>query len=674
MKEPKLDDRTFQQIVDEVKKRITQYCPEWTDHNVSDPGIAMIELFAYMVEMLLYRLNQVPELHYIKFLEMLGFKQEEPLAARALVTFWLAQPFGKERAKTNQPVLIQAGTEVATTQTENKTSLVFTVERDSEIAFPKLRWLITKTPSGRTAVELDLENSDDQDKLAEGLDVFPSQPPAVGDELYFGFTEDISYYILRLQLTVEDLRAAGGGRQSVPYQWEAKTGPNPQFWSPCDLEEDHTENMNRSNFILFHLPLEAMKKTEINGREAYWVRVRLHERKYTKLSPRLYGVEPAAMGRAVPAVHAYVVKNEFLGISDGTPGQKFQLQNRPLLKRMPNEQLYLEEDTPANNWEEQSDFADSTENKRHYTLDNITGELRLGPALRQRDGTIRQYGKIPQAGARLFFRSYRYAGEQQRDVLKGEINTLKTSISGIKRIENRQVATGGQGVESLELLKMRVAHHLRTGQRAVTAEDFEYLATEGFSHHIGRRAIAKAKALPHKDGQNSANSAENLVQVWVLPHIVSEGTDKVRLEKNDFVDAFTADDLSDTLRQFLSERCLLTTKVEVKPAEFEWVAVHIRVKSATNTSLINQVASKLYRFLHPLQGGSTSQGWSFGQPLRREDVYHFLSSGADAIDMYQIKDISLFAADENGNAKGEPRAEITVADNKIIASGDHKVS
>ena len=50
---PALDDRTFQDIVDEAKRLIPRYCPEWTNHNVSDPGVALIELFAWMSEMVL---------------------------------------------------------------------------------------------------------------------------------------------------------------------------------------------------------------------------------------------------------------------------------------------------------------------------------------------------------------------------------------------------------------------------------------------------------------------------------------------------------------------------------------------------------------------------------------------------------------------------------------------
>ena len=53
-----LDDRTFQDLVNEARLRITQRCPEWNEHNVSDPGITLIELFAWMTESTIYRLNR----------------------------------------------------------------------------------------------------------------------------------------------------------------------------------------------------------------------------------------------------------------------------------------------------------------------------------------------------------------------------------------------------------------------------------------------------------------------------------------------------------------------------------------------------------------------------------------------------------------------------------------
>src|SRR3954452_9877536 len=123
---PNLDDRRFQALVDDAKRLVQQKCPEWTDHNVSDPGVTMIELFAWMTDQLLYRLNRVPDRNYVKFLDLVGVRLFPPTAARAELTFWLSAP---------QPVAvtIPAGTEVATQRTEREEAIVFTTERDLPI-------------------------------------------------------------------------------------------------------------------------------------------------------------------------------------------------------------------------------------------------------------------------------------------------------------------------------------------------------------------------------------------------------------------------------------------------------------------------------------------------------------------------------------------------------------
>src|SRR5512145_2290153 len=92
--EPNLDDLRFQKdLVDEARRRIVRYCPEWTDYNISDPGITLIELFSYMTEMLVYRLNRVPEKNYLKFLEMMGLRPQPASSARAELTFYLSVAF-----------------------------------------------------------------------------------------------------------------------------------------------------------------------------------------------------------------------------------------------------------------------------------------------------------------------------------------------------------------------------------------------------------------------------------------------------------------------------------------------------------------------------------------------------------------------------------------------------
>src|ERR1700728_1168607 len=90
--EIELDDRRFQDLVSEARSRITALCPEWTEHNVSDPGITLIELFAWMTDLMIYRLNRVPEKIHVELLSLLGVKLRPATPARAELRFMLAAP------------------------------------------------------------------------------------------------------------------------------------------------------------------------------------------------------------------------------------------------------------------------------------------------------------------------------------------------------------------------------------------------------------------------------------------------------------------------------------------------------------------------------------------------------------------------------------------------------
>src|ERR1700682_1997330 len=88
---PQLDNLAFSDIVAQAKLLIPRYAPEWTNFNESDPGITLVELFAWMAEMTMYRLNQVPDLNYIKFLQLIGIELAPAQPARADVTFALSR-------------------------------------------------------------------------------------------------------------------------------------------------------------------------------------------------------------------------------------------------------------------------------------------------------------------------------------------------------------------------------------------------------------------------------------------------------------------------------------------------------------------------------------------------------------------------------------------------------
>jgi hypothetical protein len=102
---PNLDDRTFHQLVDEARRRIAQSCPEWTDLSPGDPGIVLLELFAHLTEVMLYRLNRIPEKVYVEFLGLMGVQVQPPSAAAATLRFTVSRP--QER-----PIVIPRGTRV----------------------------------------------------------------------------------------------------------------------------------------------------------------------------------------------------------------------------------------------------------------------------------------------------------------------------------------------------------------------------------------------------------------------------------------------------------------------------------------------------------------------------------------------------------------------------------
>jgi hypothetical protein len=84
---PSIDNRRYQELLNEALTRISVHNPEWTNFNKSDPGVTLLELFAFMQESLLYRSNQIPERNRLKFLSLLGVPLQPGSSARGLVVF-----------------------------------------------------------------------------------------------------------------------------------------------------------------------------------------------------------------------------------------------------------------------------------------------------------------------------------------------------------------------------------------------------------------------------------------------------------------------------------------------------------------------------------------------------------------------------------------------------------
>src|SRR5712671_2656481 len=91
---PILDDRSYEQLRDELVRRIPVYQPDWTDFNPSDPGITLIELFAFLGENVLFRFNQIPDATKLAFLKLLQIPLRPATPARAMVTIVNTHPLG----------------------------------------------------------------------------------------------------------------------------------------------------------------------------------------------------------------------------------------------------------------------------------------------------------------------------------------------------------------------------------------------------------------------------------------------------------------------------------------------------------------------------------------------------------------------------------------------------
>src|SRR5689334_21363297 len=83
---PAVDNRRYDDLLDEAVRRIPVHNPEWTNFNRSDPGITLLELFAFLSESLAYRADQIPERNRRRFLSLLGVPLGRATSATGMVT------------------------------------------------------------------------------------------------------------------------------------------------------------------------------------------------------------------------------------------------------------------------------------------------------------------------------------------------------------------------------------------------------------------------------------------------------------------------------------------------------------------------------------------------------------------------------------------------------------
>lgn len=599
---PNLDTRSFEDIFREARLRIPRYTPEWTDFNESDPGITLLQLYAWLTESILFQLNRVPERNYRKFLKLLGLELRPAQPATAHLTF-TARPGG-----TVGPV--PAGTRIGAQPAAGGEQVIFETEESLfPVAVPLSTVLVF---DGAAFVEVTAANQ------AAGTTFRPlGWVPQVGSALYLGFEPPNPLPIGRLFPQEIRLRAflpradLLTGAQScrtpapappVSLQWEYKPTDAARAWRRLNTFEDESQAFTRDGNLSIEGPSEIEPTTVWRIEPRYWLRCRLVAGSYPAgRAPEI----DLLRANTVPAVSLSTVRDEILGNSEGLPAQSFELRHRPVVP----DTLRLEvsgTDTEAEQWARVDDFLASDGDDPHYVLNATAGTIVLG------DG---RNGRIPPAGLQLVAREYRWGGGDSANVTSGSISTPLTALQGIDRVENLRPAVGGRDEQTVEELKKTAPSVLRHRNRAISADDFAVLAAEA-----GGVLRATALALAHPD--HPGVEVPGAVTVVVVPD-------------SDDVPPTPSRALLGHVCRFLEGHRLLTTELYVRGPEYLPVKVAARLgarPSAAFDAVARSAGVALDRFLDPKR-------WEFGRDLYPTALYDVLLdvAGVEAVESLELE-------------------------------------
>lgn len=638
---PSLDDRRFQDLVDDGKRLVQQRCPEWTDHNVHDPGVTLIETFAFMTDQLLYRLNRVPDRMFVTFLDLIGVNLLPPTAARADVTFWLSAP-------QPEPVRIPRGTEVSTQRAEGMDPVVFATTESLTVVPVKLETLATETEQGGTTLR------DEEMLLGQRVRAF-AESPAYHDALLLGLSAAApsNALVVRMDCNVEGV---GVDPTNPPLVWEAWTEHG---WRPCEIDRDGTGGLNKPGDVVLHLPAEHIMSV-LGRRRAGWVRCRVvppvEGQPYYSASPTVGAVSAFTIGGTVAALNAEAIRNETLGLSDGVPGQVYSVAHAPVVPGDERFEVEVSGTEGWERWEVVDTFADSGPQDHHVTLDATAGEVAFGPGVRLREGGMRYFGAVPPKGALIRVPLYLSGGGRRGNVSRGTISVLRSSLPFVTRVENRWPAYGGVDGETVEAAKTRGPLVLRTRDRAVTVEDYEELA------HRAAPGVARVRCVPAVDRDGAGG-----VRILVVPDAVDD-RGRVRFE-----DLVPSPQMLQQITSDLDARRPVGTRLMVEPPFYQGITVVARLTARPRTdpdSLRDLALEALYRYFNPLRGGPDDEGWPFGRPVQAGEVFGVLQSirGTELVD-----DVLLFAADPITGDRGDPVQRIDVDPQSLVFSYDHQV-
>jgi len=642
---PILDDRSYQQLRDELVRRIPVYAPEWTDHNASDPGITLIELFAFLGENLLYRFNQIPDATKLAFLRMLQLPLRPAAAARALITLARTDTAGTS-------VLIPIGTQVAAGSVPFQT---LTEVSAWPLEITAIGKIVTQAPQTQDAQEFANAAIDARGGIQQGEQAayylnqtVPGDPTAAGAMpvdfetaagpvdfqksvdgtiwiavrktkstdvnqlgaalLSIGFIPDLEVPSIDEVDACPGLAPADNGSQLV---WEASTGALDSNGKPTyltlKLEGDTTLSLAQQGTLQVRLPKDittlgvyTLTDPDLQGTDAFppqiedaqlaadvlfWLRVSRSDPARPLGKVLFIGIN------ATEVVQSIKAQPEFLGTGNAQADQTFTLVHKPVLQG--TARIQVEESGAWTDWQAVDGFEASTEDSRHYVLDLEAGSVRFGNGVR---------GRAPQIGERIRALEYSYGGGIAGNV--GAKAISKVADIGTVKASNPLPASGGAESESIAAALERVPGEFRRHDRAVTQSDFQELALATPGANVGR-----ADCIPLFDPKTKSQDAAGVVSVVVWPaedlkHPNAPAPDRALLRQ---------------VCSWLDARRLVTTELYVIPPTYKQIAVSVGVQAKPGygiEAVRRWVELVIRQYLAPLPPyGPDGGGWPLGRAV-----------------------------------------------------------
>ena len=707
---PVLDDRDFESLYAELRARIPVYNPQWTDHLDSDPGITLLQLFAYMGEGLQFRLNQVPEATQLAFLRLLDLPLHPSRPAHALV---------RAVSEAEVGVSVYAGDQLKAGNT------VFTVTQDATlwpldcVAVARVREIAQATPQALQTFMKELD-PEVHDTLQASIDAVARQTPSVSavapytvqrleadgrsEPVDLGQTVDNCLWIallkpeglpgfdpataldagagrtvsLSLGVMPEAVRPAmdevsACGASALPTLWwqvslrTPGADGQPRF-AAVRVSGDDTQGLRQAGVVRLELP-SAAKMTEwgvppvepglagtghhppeLDDERAdrVWCWLRVWPGDGSRLGPvRWVGLN------VLPCEQVVHAAPELLGSGDGQPEAVFQLAHRPVLHDVLDPlPLQVESQGVWQDWTQVDNLDASGVDDRHFVLDREAGTVRFGQ-------------NAPQIGERVRVASYRWGGGEAGNVPAeaiGRWGDLRNSPvpplplrrpAGLSiKLANPFAAVDGEDAESIEEGLRRIPTELRRNRRAVTSDDFASLALE-----TPTVSLVRAECLPLFHAPTQVRQP-GCVSVVVWP---ARDPDHPQAPRPD------SRELSEVCR-WLDQWRLVTTELYVIPPTYQRVAVSVSVAVQAGYGLDavrDWVAQLLHQYLSPLPPfGPDGRGWPLGRTViaRELEAVAMQAEGVAYVEALQLARESLSV-----DADGRTQSTWTVIERATLA-------